>query len=66
MVCVYVIEWASLCVGPRLELYKIAGVDAGNALAGLMSTAAREGLGTVASSKSGAGHSLYRTPLTIM
>ena len=40
MVCVYVTKSASLCVGPRLEMYKMAGFDAGNALAGLTSAGA--------------------------
>jgi hypothetical protein len=40
MVCAYVTKWASLCVGPRLEMYKMAGFDAGNALAGLTSAVA--------------------------
>jgi hypothetical protein len=40
MGCVYVTKWASLCIRPRLEMYKMAGFDAGNALAGLTSALA--------------------------
>lgn len=40
MACVYVTKKASLCVGPRLEMHKMAGFEAGKTLAGLMSAVA--------------------------
>jgi hypothetical protein len=47
IVGVYVTKWVLLCVRPRLEMYnKLAGFDAGNALAGLTSAVALRVRGT--------------------
>jgi hypothetical protein len=44
---VYVTKWVLLCVRPRRVMYnKLAGFDAGSALAGLISAVALRILGT--------------------